>query len=137
MAAADVRRVVSVLGLGTMGQGIALVCAIAGYETRVFDVDAALAKNAHTSMLAKLLRMGEREKRAPEETKAIGERIVVEPDLERASATADIVIEAIVESLERKTELFERVKRTAPASALLASNTSGLSIGELGRRMGE
>jgi 3-hydroxybutyryl-CoA dehydrogenase len=130
-------RVVCVLGLGTMGQGIALVCALGGFETRVFDVDPAFAKSAHASMLAKLVRIAEREKRGPEETKAIGERIVVEPSVERACSSADIVIEAIVESLEPKAALFGAVKRAAPASALLASNTSGLSIGELGRRMGE
>ena len=137
MAASNDRQVVSVLGLGTMGQGIALVCALAGFETHVFDVDPELAKRAHASMLSKLLRMGEREKRAPEETKAIGERVVVEPSVERACSRADIVIEAIVESIELKTALFGAVRSAAPASALLASNTSGLSIGELGRRMGE
>jgi 3-hydroxybutyryl-CoA dehydrogenase len=47
------------------------------------------------------------------------------------------VIEAIVESLEPKAALLGAVKRAAPASAVVASNTSGLSIGELGRRMGE
>jgi 3-hydroxybutyryl-CoA dehydrogenase len=135
MAAAN--EVVAVLGLGTMGQGIALVCSLAGFETRVFDVDPELAKSAHAALLAKLARIGEREKRPPEVTKAIGDRIVVEPSVERACSRADIVIEAIVESLDRKSALFEQVKRAAPASALVASNTSGLSIGELGRRMGE
>jgi 3-hydroxybutyryl-CoA dehydrogenase len=137
MTASNDPRVVSVLGLGTMGQGIALVCALSGFETHVFDVDPALAKSAHAAMFAKLVRIGEREKRTPEETKAIGERIVVDTSLELACARADIVIEAIVESLEHKTSLFESVRRAAPPATLLASNTSGLSIGELGRRMGE
>jgi 3-hydroxybutyryl-CoA dehydrogenase len=136
MALTNNPKVVAVLGLGTMGQGIALVCALADFETHVFDVDAALAGKARDQMMAKLVKLGEREKRSPEATKAIGERIVVEPSVERACSKADIVIEAIVESLDHKTALFEKAKAAAPAAALLASNTSGLSIGELGRRAG-
>ena len=120
-----------------MGQGIALVCARAGFETHVCDASPELAKSAHAAMLTKLLRLGEREKRPAEETRAIGERIVVDETPASACARADIVIEAIVESLDQKVALFEQVKRAAPRSALLASNTSGLSIGELGRRVGE
>src|SRR5262249_28763530 len=77
---------VAVLGLGTMGQGIALVCSLSGFETRVFDVDPELAKSAHAAILAKLARIAEREKRPAEETQAIGDRIVVEPGVERACA---------------------------------------------------
>src|SRR6266487_3986665 len=98
--------VVCVLGLGTMGQGIALVSALSGLETHVFEVNPALAKSAHAAMLSKLLRIGERAKRAPEETRATAERIVVEPNVETACARADVVIEAIVESLEPKAALF-------------------------------
>jgi 3-hydroxybutyryl-CoA dehydrogenase len=129
--------VVCVLGLGTMGRGIALVSALSGLETHVFEVNPALAKTAHAAMLSKLSRIGEREKRTAEETKAIGERIIVEPNVEAACASADVVIEAIIESFAPKAALFAQAKRAAPASALLASNTSGLSISELGRRVGE
>src|SRR6185295_13915727 len=58
-------KVVAVLGLGTMGQGIALVCALADFETHVFDVDPALAGKAKGQMMAKLVKLGEREKRSP------------------------------------------------------------------------
>jgi len=129
--------VVCVLGLGTMGQGIALVSALSGLETHVFEVNPALAKSAHSAILSKLFRIGEREKRTAEETKAIGERIIVEPNVEAACARADVVIEAIVESFAPKAALLAQAARAAPASALLASNTSGLSISELGRRVGE
>jgi 3-hydroxybutyryl-CoA dehydrogenase len=130
-------RLVAVLGLGTMGQGIALLCALSGLETRVFEIDAARAQSAHAAMMSKLARLGEREKRAPEETRAIGERITVARDLEQACAGADLIIEAIPESMEAKSALFAQVKNFAPAPAVLASNTSGLSISELGGRVAE
>ena len=125
------------LGLGTMGQGIGLVCAIAGLDTRLFDVDAELGKKSHMAMLSKLERMGEREKRAPDATKAIAARLRVETSLERACGGASLVIEAIPEVLDAKVVLFERAKRAAPPPAILASNTSGLSVTELARRIGE
>src|SRR5689334_21998346 len=102
MANAANRPVVSVLGLGTMGQGIALVCALAGLETHAYEADPRAAEAAHAAMLSKLARSGEREKRSPDETKAIAARIVVEPSVERAVARADLIIEAIVESIEAK-----------------------------------
>jgi 3-hydroxybutyryl-CoA dehydrogenase len=129
--------VVCVLGLGTMGQGIALVCALAGLETHAFDANEEVARAALAAISAKVARLGERDKRAPEELEAIRGRIAVEPTVERACARADVVIEAIVESIEPKVAVFDNVKAAAPASALLASNTSGLSISELARRIGE
>jgi 3-hydroxybutyryl-CoA dehydrogenase len=129
-------RVVSVMGLGTMGQGIALVCAIAGLETHVCEANQDLAKAAVSAMRASLLRIGERRKHSPDETKAIGERIVVDASLEQACKNAELVIEAIPESLEQKAALFAKVVRAASPRTLLASNTSGLSITELGRRTG-
>jgi 3-hydroxybutyryl-CoA dehydrogenase len=127
---------VSVIGLGTMGQGIAIVCASAGFETHVFDANVELAKTAPGAISAKLARIGEREKRAVDETQAIAERIIVESSVAAACEGAELVIEAIVESLEPKAALFVEAARAAPPPALLASNTSGLSISALGRRSG-
>ncbi len=120
-----------------MGQGIALVCAKNGFDTHVFEIDAARAARAHEALRAKIERMCEREKLPPSAARAMGERIVVAAHLEEACAGAEFVIEAIPESLEQKAELLARAKNAAPAEAVLASNTSGLSITELGRRAGE
>ncbi len=130
------RSLVSVVGLGTMGQGIAIVCASAGFETHVFDANIELAKNAPAAIAAKLARIAERSKRTPEESRAIADRIVVDASPRASCAGAEVVIEAIVESLDAKAALFAEVASAAPATALLASNTSGLSISELGRRSG-
>jgi 3-hydroxybutyryl-CoA dehydrogenase len=109
-------KVVAVLGLGTMGRGIALVCARAGFEVRAFDADPDQAKRADA---------------APEDG------IVVTPTITEACAGAQIIIEAIPESLEAKVALFQQIKLAAPSDAILASNTSSLSITELGKRSGE
>jgi 3-hydroxybutyryl-CoA dehydrogenase len=130
------RSLVSVIGLGTMGQGIAIACASAGFETHAYDANIELAKNAPAAIAAKLARIRERSKRTPEESRAIADRIVVEASARAACAGAAVVIEAIVESLDAKAALFAEVVSAAPATALLASNTSGLSISELGRRSG-
>jgi 3-hydroxybutyryl-CoA dehydrogenase len=119
-----------------MGRGIALVCALSGLETRVCEADPEMAKAAHEAMIASLARIGERRKHSTDETKAIGDRLVATSNLEAACAGAELVIEAIPESLEQKAALFARVVQAAPNGALLASNTSGLSITDLGRRSG-
>jgi len=104
---------VAVIGLGTMGRGIALVCARAGFEVRAFDEDPAKCAEAEKDGIAAAVSLAE------------------------ACAGAEIVIEAIPESLEAKSALFEQMKLAAPSEAILASNTSSLSITELGKRAGE
>ena len=104
---------VAVIGLGTMGRGIALVCARAGFEVRGFDADPAKRAEASENGIA------------------------VSASVAEACAHAEIVIEAIPESFDAKADLFEQVKLVAPSEAILASNTSSLSIAELGKRMGE
>ncbi len=129
-------RVVCVVGLGTMGRGIALVCALSGLETRVCEADPELARSARAAMIASLARIGERRQHSADETRAIGDRLIAHTNLDEACAGVELVIEAIPESLEQKAALFARIVQAAPPAALLASNTSGLSISELGRRVG-
>ena len=105
---------VSIIGLGTMGRGIALVCARAGCEVRAFDADPNKRDEASQK-----------------------DEIVVTASIAEACDGAGIVIEAIPESLDMKAALFEEVKLAVPGDAILASNTSSLSITELGKRSGE
>jgi 3-hydroxybutyryl-CoA dehydrogenase len=105
---------VAVLGLGTMGRGIALVCARSGFDVRAFDPDPAKRASA-----------------------AEHGGIAVEASVAKACEGADLVIEAIPEVLEAKAALFAEAKVAAPPEAILASNTSSLSITELGKRTGE
>lgn len=119
---------VTVVGAGTMGHGIAQVAAAAGCEVRLHDVSEAAIGKGIEGIRANLERGIERGKVSTAERDAVLSRVVAAPDLGAAAAQADLVIEAVPESIELKRRVFEQVARSAPSSALLASNTSSLSI---------
>jgi len=127
---------VLVLGTGTMGQGIAQIAATSGLVTRLVDTDAARVDAAVAGIekaLAKLVEKGKTT--ADARALALG-RISKHVALEEAAAGIDLLVEAVPESMDLKVSLFERVRTAAPAHAILGSNTSSLSITELGRRVG-
>jgi 3-hydroxybutyryl-CoA dehydrogenase len=129
-------QTVAVLGTGTMGQGIAQIAAQKGLHARVFDADPARAKaavEAISTQLGKLVERGKIDAGAREQTLA---RLAVADSLEAAVNDVHVVIEAVPESMELKVDLFRRVVAAAPAAALLGSNTSSLSLTELGARIG-
>ena len=126
---------VAVIGAGTMGHGIAYVSAVAGCEVRLTDARRAALPRA-LDMIEALLASGvKRGKLAADEHAAVRKRISAEPQLGEAVADVDIVVEAIVEDLALKQRLFAEVERAAPPGALLASNTSSLSIGQIAAAM--
>lgn len=130
-------RNIAVLGAGTMGQGIAQVCATFGLETHLFDIASAQLDRASSNIetsLGKLVSRGKLDGKAKDEALA---RLKTGTDLGRACEAADIVIEAAPESMELKVEIFSKVKAVAPEHALYGSNTSSLSITELGSRIGK
>jgi len=119
---------VAVLGAGTMGHGIAQVCAMAGCETRLQDltqeqVDAGLAR-----IRANLDKGVERGKVSAAERDATMARLSGTPELADAARGADLVIEAAPEKLEIKQQLFSRAAEVIAADAILGTNTSSLSI---------
>jgi len=126
---------VAVIGAGTMGHGIAYVAAVAGCEVRITDARRAALPQALDKIEALLLSGVKRGKLAADEHAAVRKRISAEPQLREAVADVEIVVEAIVEDLALKQRLFAEVERAAPSGALLASNTSSLSIGEIAATM--
>jgi len=122
---------VTVIGAGTMGHGIAYVAALAGCEVRLTDAKPETLPRAIEKIDSLLGRGLERGKITAEDRTAIRGRLREEPRLRTAVATADVIIEAVVEDLGVKQRLFEEVERHAPRGALLASNTSSLSIGQI------
>jgi 3-hydroxybutyryl-CoA dehydrogenase len=128
-------QTVTVLGTGTMGQGIAQLCAAHGIETRLFDVNTAQIERALAQVGAQLDKLVAKAKLAAAERDATVARLHSTPELERACSGADLVIEAAPESMELKVELLSKVKPLVSAQALIGSNTSSLSITELGRRL--
>ena len=129
-------RTIAVLGAGTMGRGIAHVAAVAGYETRLFDVAEPVLQKARASIeknLAKGVQLG---KVAAETAERAREAISTHTDLGAAVTGADLVIEAVPEDIALKVETFREVARHAPAEALFATNTSALSVTEMAAASG-
>jgi len=126
---------VAVIGAGTMGHGIAYVAAVAGCEVRLTDARADALPQALDKIEALLAGGIKRGKLAANEHAAIRKRIQAEPQIRAAVSDADVVIEAVVEDLTIKQRLFADVERAAPRAALLVSNTSSLSIGEIASAM--
>ncbi len=127
---------VAVLGTGTMGQGIAQLAATRGLRTRMFDVDAARREAAMAGIGAQLEKLVVKARISDEERKETLARLSAVDSVYDACHGADIVVEAVPEDMALKVSLFKEVVDAAPRSALLASNTSSLSITELGARIG-
>jgi 3-hydroxybutyryl-CoA dehydrogenase len=132
---ASVRRV-AVLGTGTMGQGIAQVTAQAGYVTHLFDVDAARIDRAIDSIKQVTDRLVQKGKMLNEARSEIIGALVPTPDLARAAKDVDLVIESAPEQMDLKVGLLREVKALAPEGAILGTNTSSLSVTEIGNRIG-
>ncbi len=124
-------RLVVVVGAGTMGHGIAQVAAMAGYDTALTDTQPEVLSGALERIKANLAGGVERGKLAADDADAAAARISLSPDLDRAVRTADLVIEAIVEDLDVKRELFARLDRLTPSTTVLATNTSSLSVARI------
>jgi len=123
-------RTIAVVGAGQMGSGIAHVAAASGHRVLLADVSDALVAKGRAMIEKNLDREVARGKRSAEEKSRALERISLTKDLERL-AEADLVIEAVVEDEEVKKELFRRLDALLPAAAILASNTSSISITRL------
>lgn len=133
---ADSVRRVLVLGTGTMGEGIAQVTAAAGCITNLYDVDEARAKRAADNIAKQTERLVQKGKMTAEARADLLEALFPMSDLAVACSGVDFVIEAVPEIMDLKVEVLGRVKERALEHATLASNTSSLSLTELGRRIG-
>jgi 3-hydroxybutyryl-CoA dehydrogenase len=122
---------IGVIGAGTMGRGIAQVAAAGGFETVLQDVDAAQLESALGSIRAGLQKGVQLQKMSEGELQQTLARLTTSRDLGAAAAGADLVIEAAPENIDLKVKLFAELDRLCPASALIASNTSSLSITEM------
>ena len=127
--------VVAVIGAGTMGHGIAYVAALAGCDVRLADDRAAALPQAKAKIEDLLAGGLKRGKLTESDAAAVRQRLQTETTVRNAITEADVVIEAIVEDLAMKQRLFADIERVAPATALLATNTSSLSIAQIAATM--
>jgi len=122
---------VAVLGAGIMGRGIAHVAALGGYDTALQDASRDQLEKA-TNDISAILEKGVATGKVVD-TDAVGarRRLRTTASLDDAARQADLVIEAVPERMDLKVEIFAQLDRVAPAHAILASNTSSLSITEM------
>lgn len=122
---------VAVVGGGTMGNGIAHVFAMAEIPVTLIETKQEFAERALATIDKNLSRMVSKEKISQSEKEAALDRIEVSLKVEDGVRGADLVVEAIPEVFELKKDLFRKVDAAAPKHAILASNTSSISITRL------
>lgn len=122
---------ICVLGAGLMGNGIAQVCAQAGYNVTLRDIEQRFIDTGMASIKKNLERSVKKEKITREDMDQILARISPVLDLREAAKDADIVLEVIIEVMAVKKEVYTELETIVPDHCLFFTNTSGLSITEL------
>ena len=122
---------VCVLGDGLMGSGIAQVCAQAGYEVTMRDIEQRFVDGGMNSIKKNLNRDVEKGKITKDQMDAILGRIKPTLDLKEAATGADIVVEVVIEVMDVKKKVYAELEEIVPKHCLFFTNTSGLSITEM------
>jgi 3-hydroxybutyryl-CoA dehydrogenase len=123
-------QTIAVLGAGTMGNGIAHVCARSGFNVLLCDLQQSFLDRGLASIEQNLAREVAKQKLTQQQSTEARSRIATTTDRE-ALSTCDLAIEAATEKFEIKSALFRDLDRILPADAILASNTSSISITKL------
>ncbi len=121
---------IGVVGAGTMGQGIAQVCAMAGYQVLLYDMNDEMLKRAIIQIKGNLDKGIERGKVTEDQRDQTLDSIM--PIQHLNELIADLIIEAIVERLNVKQELFKKLEEINSVTTILASNTSSIPITKIG-----
>ena len=122
-------RSVAIVGAGTMGNGIAQVCAQGGLDVRLIDPVAAALSKAEDNMVRNIQKLIDNGLLTASVTDVM-ERVIFSEDLD-AAAAVDLVIEAIPEKFQLKQQLFQKLEQLCKPQAILASNTSGIPITQI------
>lgn len=120
-----------VVGAGAMGSQIAMGCALAGHHTTVTDLSTDALDRARTQLHARLDRDVTKGRRSQDDVDAAFSRLAFGTDLDAAAADADFIIEAAVEDLGIKREVFARLDKAAPPHAILTTNSSAIMSSQL------
>jgi len=123
---------VGVVGMGTMGSQIGIVCARGGFQTTMIDLSKELIGKGLESIQSFLNTQVKKGKMKVEEMDQVLSLISTTTDLSQALSEAELVIEAVFEDLDVKKELFKKMDSLCPPKTILGSNTSTLSITEIG-----
>jgi 3-hydroxybutyryl-CoA dehydrogenase len=119
---------ICVLGAGLMGNGIVQVCAQAGYQVAMRDIEQRFVDGGMNTIKKNLAREVEKGKRTQADMDALLGRIKPTVDLKEAASDADVIVEVIIELLEIKKKVFQELETMVKPECLFFSNTSGVSI---------
>ncbi|HQG31774.1 MAG TPA: 3-hydroxyacyl-CoA dehydrogenase NAD-binding domain-containing protein [Deltaproteobacteria bacterium] len=122
---------ICVLGAGLMGNGITQVCAQAGYQVAMRDIEQRFVDSGMNAIRKNLANNVKKGKKTQEEMDAVLSRIKPTLDLKEAAADADVVVEVVIEIMDVKKQVFKELDAIVPDHCLYFSNTSGLSLTEM------
>jgi enoyl-CoA hydratase/3-hydroxyacyl-CoA dehydrogenase len=135
MKTEDVKKI-AMIGAGDMGHGIAACCLLGGYTVVLRDIDQKFVDRGIAGIKNSFTKFKEKGKITPETYEDALARLIPMVDLESAVKEADFIIEAVPEKLELKKSVFAELDKYAPTRAILASNTSNISITEIAKATG-
>ena len=118
---------ITVIGAGTMGNGIAHVFAHNGYHVQLYDINEAALENALATVSKNMDRQIAKDKLTTQEKEAALGRLQTGTNLKQALASANLVVEAATENKALKFKIFKELDEWAPAECILASNTSSIT----------
>lgn len=127
----EIKRVL-IIGAGQMGSGIAQVMAQSGVEVVIRDIKQEYVDKGIKGIDKNLTKAVEKDKLTAEEKAAVMNRICGVVDLDTASCNVDLVVEAAIENMDIKRDIFQTLDRLCPPTTILASNTSSIPITALG-----
>ena len=122
---------ICVLGAGLMGNGIAQVCAQAGYEVAMRDIEQRFIDGGMNTIRKNLARDVEKAKRTQADMDAVLGRIKPTLDMKAAAGDADLIVEVVIEVMDVKKKVYAELEKIVKPECLFFTNTSGLSITEL------
>jgi 3-hydroxybutyryl-CoA dehydrogenase len=122
---------ISVIGSGTMGNGIAHVFALSGYQVSLFDISAEALSKAMQTISGNLERQVSKGVITTEDKKRTLESVVTYTDMQEAVIKADLIVEAATENKKIKLDIFKKLDEYSPAACILSSNTSSIPIHEI------
>lgn len=123
---------IAVIGAGLMGSGIAQVCARSGYQVNLNDIKDEFLDKGMSGINKNLDKMVSKGKLDAGEAEKIKSRINTTTSLEEAAQDVDVVIEAVIEKMDLKKDVYSRLEEICKDHTIFATNTSGLSITEMG-----
>jgi len=130
----DIQQI-AVIGAGTMGHGIAQVCATSGYPVTLIDIDAEQLQRALSSIEKSVGKLHSKGRLTGDQRDEALKNVTTATELP-AAAAADFVVEAVVENVAVKRKIFAQLDELTDPQVILASNTSSISLTELGAATG-